>query len=183
MTCATDSAARLRVPTRADAHRSPLICFALKQGATNSCSCCHDVILCWNGKEGHETLSPIFPVQASLSQVPSWRKVGHQIHEAPSAPLQFVSLMKSPVCRCAERLIISRALSFDSRKPGDERPSALMFLQHKTANPWTQLAVNPICCIRRLLPITESIDKCFIGGGGRHLCFQKQLPAACPQIA
>jgi hypothetical protein len=31
------------------------------------------------------------------SQVPSWRKVGRQIHEAPSAPLQFVSLMKSPV--------------------------------------------------------------------------------------
>lgn len=154
-TCATNSAAGLQVPTGADARRNmnPFICFALKQGATNSYSCCHDVIVCWSEKEDHETLSPMFPVQAPLSQVPSWRKVGLQIHEAPSAPLQFVSLMKSPVCRTLQRIIISRALSFDSRKAGDERFNALMFLQHKIANPWTQLAANPICRIRWLLPI------------------------------
>lgn len=126
-TCATNSAARLQVPARADARRD---CFALKQGATNSYSCCHDVIVCWDKKEDHETLSPMFPAQAPLPGS-KLAESGPQIHEAPSAPLQFVSLMKSPIYRVLQRIITSRALSFDSRKTGDERPNAVMFLPRK----------------------------------------------------
>lgn len=140
------------------------ICLALSQGATAVHHIdCHDVILRWKGKELHETFSPMFPAQASLSQVPSWRKVGRQIHEAPSAPLQFVSLMKTPVFRTLQHR--SRAFSFDGRKPGDERPNALMLL--KTAAPGHSLQRGPICyCKYWLAPITGSAAQCSCSPGG-----------------
>lgn len=120
---------------------------------------------------------PMFPAQASLSQVPSWRKVGHQIHEAPSAPPQFVSLMKSPDFRQLQRR--SRAFSFDSRKPGDERPNALIFLQHRIAAPGHNLQRGRFTTyLYTYLPIKESTVKCSIGGGGCHQCFQRQIPVA-----
>lgn len=159
---------------------SESICLALSRGATAVHHIdCHDVILRWREIEHHETFSPMFPAQASLSQVPSWRKVGRQIHEAPSAPLQFVSLMKAPVSRTLQRR--SRAFSFDSRKPGDERPNALMLLQHKTAAPGHNLQRSPTChCKYWLVPITESAAQCLCspGGGRCHQRLQGQIPVA-----
>jgi hypothetical protein len=146
---------------------------------------CHDVILHWIGKEAHETLSPMFPAQASL--IP-----GSKLAESgPPDPRSSISsaAVRQPdevagfPFRCSALWFISRALSFDGRKPGDERPNALMRLQRKHANPWTQFEAYPICCIRQLLPIMESITRSLIGGGRTPLMFPKQIPAACSQMA
>lgn len=133
-------------------------------------------------KRRHETLSPMFPVQAPLSHPRfqaggKWATRSMKLHQLRCSSSAWWSRRFSVALQ-----YLSRALSFNGRKPGDERPNALMFLQHKLQPLDTQLAAYPICCKHRLVhvPIMESIANCFIGGGGRHQCFQKQIPAAWP---